>query len=36
MNTMEILTLWLVIFVALSFLDNHNEKRNSILVPSKV
>lgn len=29
MNTMEVLTLLLVVFAALSYIDNHN-KRNSI------
>ena len=27
MNTMEVLTLLLVIFTALSFIDNHNNKK---------
>ena len=36
MNTMEILTLLLVIFAALSYIDNHNDKRNkSILYRTK-
>ena len=30
MNTIEVLTLLLVIFAALSYIDNHNKKRNSI------
>jgi len=27
MNTMEVLTLLLVIFAALSYIDNHNKKK---------
>ena len=27
MNTMEVLTLLLVVFVALSYIDNHNNKK---------
>lgn len=30
MNTMEVMTLVLVIFAALSYIDHHNDKRNSI------
>jgi hypothetical protein len=34
MNTMEILTLLLVIFAALAYIDNHNDKKHPN--PSKV
>lgn len=30
MNTLEVLTLVLVIFAALSYIDDHNNKKNSI------
>ena len=36
MDTMEVLTLLLVIFAALSYLDNHFEKEISIPYPRKV
>ena len=28
MNTLEVLTLLLVVFAALSYIDNHNNKKN--------
>ena len=33
MSTSEVLTLLLVVFAALSYIDNHNNKRNSIPPP---
>ena len=35
MNTMEVLTLLLVVFAALSYIDNHFDKKNSIPYPRK-
>ena len=29
MNTLEVLTLLLVVFAALSYIDNHNDKKKS-------
>lgn len=34
MNTMEVLTLLLIMFAALSYIDNHIIRRNSILYGS--
>ena len=36
MNTMEVLTLLLVIFAALAYIDNHNDKKNKHPLPPKV
>ena len=36
MNTMEVLTLSLVIFAALAYIDNHNDKKNKHPPPPKV
>ena len=36
MNTMEVLTLLLVIFAALSYIDNHFDKKKYHPRPSKV
>ena len=36
MNTMEVLTLLLVIFAALSYIDNHFDKKKQHPIPSKV
>ena len=36
MNTLEVLTLVLVIFAALSYIDNHNDKKKQHPLPSKV
>ncbi len=33
MSTSEVLTLLLVVFAALSYIDNHNNKKNSIPPP---
>ena len=35
MNTMEVLTLLLVIFAALSYIDNHFDKKKEHPVPSQ-
>lgn len=35
MNTMEVLTLLLVIFAALAYIDNHNDKKINILYRPK-
>ena len=36
MNTLEVLTLVLVIFAALSYIDNHNNKKKQHPYPEKV
>ena len=36
MNTMEVLTLLLVIFAALAYIDNHNDKIKILPLPPKV
>ena len=36
MNTIEVLTLLLVIFAALSYIDDHNNKKKQASQPSKV
>ena len=36
MNTLEVLTLVLVIFAALSYIDNHNSKKKQHPYPEKV